>query len=171
MRRLCLEAGLQEMAKWGHPCYVHAGHNIAIIGAFRSDFRLTFFNAALMKDPEGLLEKAGPNTQHAGVMRFEDVAQLKRRASIVSAYLNEAMDYAERGLMPKKNRATFELPDELIEALDADPELAAAFDGLTPGRQRSYVINLHGAKASATRVRRIEKFRAKILAGKGANER
>ena len=171
LRRLCLEAGLQEMAKWGHPCYVHAGRNIAIIGAFRSDFRLTFFNAALMKDPEGLLEKAGPNTQHAGVMRFEDVAQLKRRASIVSAYLNEAMDYAERGLMPKKNRATFELPDELIEALDADPELAAAFDGLTPGRQRSYVINLHGAKASATRVRRIEKFRAKILAGKGANER
>jgi uncharacterized protein YdeI (YjbR/CyaY-like superfamily) len=63
------------------------------------------------------------------------------------------------------------LPDELIEALDADPELAEAFHALTPGRQRSYVINLNGAKASATRQTRIARFRAQIIAGKGANER
>jgi uncharacterized protein YdeI (YjbR/CyaY-like superfamily) len=81
------------------------------------------------------------------------------------------MRYAEQGILPEKAAQEIELPEELIEALDADPELAEAFHALTPGRQRSYVINLNGAKASATRQARIAKFRSHILAGKGATER
>ncbi|WP_306007202.1 YdeI/OmpD-associated family protein [Aquicoccus porphyridii] len=171
LRRICLEAGLVETVKWGHPCYMHAGRNIVIIGAFRGDFRLSFFNAALMKDPEGVLETQGPNARHPDMIRFADNSQVAKRAPVIQSYLQEAMGYAEAGIKPPKEESKIELPVELVDALDADPELAEAFHNLTPGRQKSYVINLNSAKKSETRVSRIAKFRGKILAGKGANER
>lgn len=171
LRRICREAGLTETVKWGHPCYMYAGRNIAVIGAFRSDFRLSFFNAALMGDPEDVLEKQGPNTRHADMMRFKYDAQPAALEPIIRAYLAEAMGYAKIGLKPTKEPTEIEFPDELLEALDLDPELAEAFFALTPGRQRSYAINLKSAKQSKTCMARIEKFRSKIIAGKGALER
>ncbi len=171
LRQLCLGAGLSEAVKWGHPCYMHAGRNVAIIGAFRGDFRLTFFNAALLKDPEGVLEKQGPNTQNPGMMRFDDVAQVAAQAAVITAYLHEAASYAEAGVLPIKVATELDFPEELIEAMDADPELAEAFHALTPGRQRSYLFNLNQTKVEQTRRNRIEKFRPHILAGKGALDR
>ena len=174
LRRICLELGLVEAVKWGHPCYMHNGRNLAIIGALRKDFRLSFFNAVLMKDPEGVLEKQGPNTRYADMFRFTENSQVAEMEPMIKAYLQEAMGYAEAGIKPppsSKEESTLDFPDELIDALDADPELAEAFHELTPGRQKSYVINLNGAKKPATRVARIAKFRDKILAGKGATER
>jgi uncharacterized protein YdeI (YjbR/CyaY-like superfamily) len=171
LRRICLAAGLTETVKWGHPCYMHAGRNITIIGAFRGDFRMTFFNAALMTDPEGVLERQGPNTRHPDAIRFTDNAQVTQMEPVIRSYLAEAMGYAEAGIQPPKEASDIDLPDEMIEALDADPELAEAFHALTPGRQKSYAINLNGAKTSATRVTRIARFRDHILAGKGATER
>ncbi|MBM9596077.1 YdeI/OmpD-associated family protein [Roseitranquillus sediminis] len=171
LREVCRAAGLAETVKWAHPCYMHAGRNIAIMGAFRGDFRLSFFNAALMKDPKGLLERQGPNTRHPDMIRFTDNAHVAEMRPTILAYLKEAMGYAEAGLKPPKEEGGFDLPDELIDALDADPELAAAFAALTPGRQKSYVIALSSAKASATRLSRIARFRGRILAGKGATER
>lgn len=171
LRRICTGAGLIETVKWGHPCYMHAGRNIAIIGALRNDFRLSFFNAALLKDPEGLLRKQGPNTQHPDMLQFSDNTQPASVRAIVSGYLKEAMGHAEKGIRAERSVTGIELPVELADALDADSELAEAFRTLTPGRQRSYVINLNGARQSATRIARIGKFRDKILAGKGATER
>jgi len=171
LRSICLETGLEEVVKWGHPCYMHAGRNIAIIGALRGDFRLSFFDAALLKDPESVLEKQGSNTQHPDMIRFPDNAQVATHAPVIKAYLAEAMTYARDGIRPPKNTAMPDLPAELIEAMDADPELAEAFHALTPGRQKSYVISLSGAKKPETRMARITKFRDKIIAGKGAIER
>lgn len=171
LRRICLAAGLEETAKWGHPCYTHAGRNIAIIGAFRGDFRLTFFNAGLMKDPEGVLEKQGENTTVPDAIRFTDPARVEDLAPVISAYLREAMGYAEAGMKPPKKERALVWPDELVEALDADPVLAEAFHALTPGRQKSYVLHLTSAKTAATRHARIARARDKILAGKGATER
>jgi uncharacterized protein YdeI (YjbR/CyaY-like superfamily) len=170
LRVMCLSAGLIETVKWGHPCYMHAGRNIAIIGAFRDDFRLTFFNAALMGDPNQVLERQGPNTQTADMIQFTDSADVARLAPVITAYLAEAKDYAQAGIKPARQAASVALPEELVDALDCDPELAEAFHSLTPGRQRSYVIALASAKTSATRVNRIAKFRGKVLSGKGANE-
>ena len=171
LRRICLASGLVETVKWGHPCYMHAGRNIVIIGAFRSDFRLSFFHAALMKDPEGVLEKQGPNTKHPDMIRFVDNAQVASMEPVILSYLKEAMGYAQAGIKPPKEESEIELPDELVEALDSDPELAEAFHGLTPGRKKSYAINLNSVKKSETRISRIAKFRDHILAGKGALER
>lgn len=171
LRRICLAAGLAETVKWGHPCYMHAGRNIAIIGAFRDSFRLTFMNAALMQDPEGVLEKQGPNARHPDTIRFTDASRVAKLERTIRAYLQEAAGYAQAGLKPAKEEHAIELPDALVQAMASDPELAEAFGKLTPGRQRSYVINLGAAKTEKTQSARIAKFRAHILAGKGATER
>jgi uncharacterized protein YdeI (YjbR/CyaY-like superfamily) len=171
LRRICLDLGLVETVKWGHPCYVYENRNIAILGAFRDDYRITFFNAALMTDPAKILEKAGPNTQTPSLIRFDDNEQVAAMAPIIRTYLLEAIGYAANGVEPPKEQREIELPDELVDVMDADPELADAFHRLTPGRQRSYVISLNSTKVSATRFARIAKFRDKILAGKGALDR
>ncbi|MEO1240825.1 MAG: YdeI/OmpD-associated family protein [Pseudomonadota bacterium] len=171
LRQICLKAGLVETVKWGHPCYIHGGRNIAIIGAFRSDFRLSFFNAALMKDSEGVLQKQGVNTRHADMIAFTENSQVAKMEPTIRAYLAEAMEYAKAGVKPPKEKSEIDLPDELVEALDADTELAEAFHMLTPGRRNSYAINLNSAKKPETRISRIAKFRSKIIAGKGAMER
>ena len=171
LRRICVAAELVETVKWAHPCYMHMDRNIAIIGALRTDFRLSFFNAALMKDPKGVLERQGPNTKHPDMIRFTDNAQVLAMEQVVRSYLNEAMGYADSGVKPPKDAIEVELPLELTEALNADPVLAEAFHSLTPGRQRSYVINLNSAKKPQTRMSRIVAFRDRILAGKGALER
>lgn len=171
LRRICCESGLVETVKWGHPCYMHSERNIAILGAFRDDFRISFFNAALMNDLEGVLERQGPNTRHPDMIRFTDNTQVARFELIIQSYLTEAMGYAEAGIKPPKEDNEIDLPVELLEVLDADPELAEAFHSLTPGRQKGYAINLNAAKKSETRISRITKFREKILAGKGATER
>jgi uncharacterized protein YdeI (YjbR/CyaY-like superfamily) len=171
LRRIANAVGLTETAKWGHPCYMHAGRNIAIMGAFRGDFRLTFMNAALLKDTGGLLERQGPNTRHPDCIRFTDNDAPSRLEPVIRAYLAEAMVYAEQGLLPPKEPTEVDLPPELVEALDADPALAEAFAALTPGRQKSWALHLNDAKTTATRFARIERGRAKIMAGKGATER
>ncbi len=171
LREICQNAGLTETVKWGHPCYMHAGRNIAIIGAFRNNFRLSFLNAALMKDPDGVLERQGENTAHPDMLRFIDNAQVNAQADLIRCYLAEAMDYAEKGIKPPPTENTREIPAELADALDADPQLAEAFAALTPGRQRGYFLHIASAKQSATRSARIEKCCDRIFAGKGFNER
>lgn len=171
LRRIARDAGLTETAKWGHPCYMHAGRNICLFGAFRGDFRLTFMNAALLQDPQGLLERQGPNTRNPDCIRFTDNDAPARLEPAIRAYLAEAMTYAEQGLLPPRVPTEVNLPSELVEALDADVELAEAFAALTPGRQKSWTLYLSDAKAPATRLARIEKSRPRILAGKGATER
>ncbi len=171
LRALCVGAGLTETVKWGHPCYTQARRNVAIIGAHRAEFRLSFLDAALMKDPEGVLEKDGPNTAHPGTMRFRHADEVAAKAQIITGYLAEALGYAEAGGKPVKTTPALDLPETLVTALDDDPELAEAFARLTPGRQRSYVIHLGSAKTEATQNNRIAKARDKIIAGKGAMER
>ncbi len=171
LREICQNAGLTETVKWGHPCYMHAGRKIAIIGAFRNDFRLSFFNAALMKDTDSVLERQGENTAHPDMLRFIDNSQVTAQAELIRCYLAEAMDYAEKSIKPPPTENTREMPAELADALDADPQLAEAFAALTPGRQRGYFLHIGSAKQSTTRTARIEKCRDRIFVGKGFNER
>jgi uncharacterized protein YdeI (YjbR/CyaY-like superfamily) len=171
LRALCLEAGLTETAKWGHPCYMHGERNIAMIATLIGDFRLHFFEPGLMKDPARVLVPNGPNARRPSIIRFTANEQVAELEPVIRAYLAEAIGYAKQGLRQPKDEIEIELPDELGEALDADPELAEAFHALTPGRQRSYVFAVNGAKQSATRFARIAKHRDRILAGRGALER
>ena len=170
LRAICLAEGLEETVKWGQPCYMHAGRNLVIFGAMRGDFRLSFFEPGLMKDPDGILEPHGPNTKTPGMVRFTANDGPTKLEETLRAYIREAKGYADEGLREPKIERELEWPEELIDALDADPALADAFHALTPGRQKSYLFNLNSAKKSETRVARINKFRDKIIAGKGAQE-
>jgi uncharacterized protein YdeI (YjbR/CyaY-like superfamily) len=123
-----------------------------------------------MRDPEDILQKQGPNTRHADCLRFTDNTAPTTLEPVIRAYLAEAKGYAEQGLLPPKEAAEVDLPGELVEALDADPDLAEAFAALTPGRQKSWSLHLNSTKNPATRYARIGKGRMKILAGKGATE-
>lgn len=172
LRALCLAAGLSEDVRWGHPCYRHAGRNLALLGATRHDVRLTLPDAELIDDPAGLLEPGGPNSAGRTVIRFADAAQVDARAPVLSAMLAQARTAAAAGRKPASRMAEApDLPEDLAAALGADPALAAAFAALTPGRQRSHVLAIATAKAQATRLARIERLRPLILAGKGATER
>ena len=171
LRKICLGAGLEETVKWAHPTYMHSSRNIAILGAFRNDFRISFMNASLLRDDKGVLEPQGPNSPTPGMLRFSDVAQVGDRKRSIQGFLRQLMDHAEAGTKPPKVVTDIDMPSELSEALDGDPELAEAFHALTPGRQKSYLFNISQARQSATRFARIEKFRDKIIAGKGAPER
>jgi uncharacterized protein YdeI (YjbR/CyaY-like superfamily) len=150
---------------------MYGNRNIVIIGAFRDNVRLGFFNAALMKDPDGVPEKQGSNTQHPDMIRFTNNDQVAMMKPVIESRLVESMGYAAAGIKPPRQKSDLQLPDELLEALESDPELADAFRVLTLGRQKSYVINLNSAKKAETRIARIAKFRDRILAGKGAMER
>lgn len=169
LRDICRDMGLEEVAKWGHPVYMHADRNIAMMGAFRDDFRLTFMNAGLLADASGL-ESAGPNSTVPTLIRFTSLSEVAAHEPRIREHLAELMNHAEKGTKPPKVEREIELPDELVSALDDDPELAEAFFALTPGRQRSYEIVLKSASKPETRIARIAKLRDKIIAGKGANE-
>ncbi|MFV0462500.1 MAG: YdeI/OmpD-associated family protein [Nostocoides sp.] len=171
LRAIIIDMGLSEHAKWGHPTYMYAGRNIAIMGAFRHDFRLTFFEAGLLSDPDGVLEKQGENSQHPSMMRFTALGQVAEQEETIRAYLREAMGYAQQGIHAPAPTREVDVPEELTEALAADPELAEAFDALTPGRQKSWSIHIGAAKKSQTRADRAARAREKIMAGKGALER
>ena len=172
LRTICLDAGLDETVKWGHPCYMHAGRNIAILGAFRENFRLSFMNGSLLKNTQKVLEKNGPNTENATIMRFTDNDEVAQKALIIRAYLYELMGYASAGIKPTpKHQTELDLVVELEIALEDDIMLAEAFDALKPGRKRGWNLHFSSAKQFVTRERRIAAAHLQIIAGKGWNER
>ncbi len=174
LRDMGQSAGLSEVVKWGHPCYMYAGRNIAILGAFRDGVQLSFFEAGLLSEPDPanpVLERQGPNARHPDMIRFRSTDDVARLAHAIRALLAQAMDHAQAGRRAPRDDRLLDWPQELVEAMDMDPELAEAFHRLTPGRQTSHLLHLTSTANSATRIARITRNRPKILAGKGATER
>lgn len=172
LRRILLDCDLSEEIKWGKPCYSGGGGNIVIMQPFKAHLSLMFFKGALLDDPEGILRSQGENTRSAMRIEFTDPDQVSGLESTVKAYVEEAIAVEEAGLaVPKKKVAEYEMPEELEERLREDDEYREAFEALTPGRQRSYLLHVSGAKRAETRERRVEECRTKVLEGKGFNER
>ncbi|MDE0056101.1 MAG: YdeI/OmpD-associated family protein [Gammaproteobacteria bacterium] len=170
LRDVLLQCGLTEELKWRLPCYTHEGRNICIIQPMKDFVALLFFKGALLKDPDGILERQGPNSRTGFRTRFTSVQDIAGLANSVKAYAREAVEVEEAGLQVEQV-PNFAYPEELTEMFDEDPDFKAAFDQLTPGRQRGYVLHFAGAKQSKTRVTRIEKHRPRILEGKGIQDR
>ena len=170
LREVLLGCGLTEAIKWGKPCYGHDGANIVIVQEMKDFLALMFFKGALLDDPAGVLEDQGPNSRSARRMCFRSVDDVERLAGTVAEYVARAIDVEEQGLEVEP-APELELVAELRERLDADPELQAAFEELTPGRRREYHLHVAGAKQAATRAARVEKHVDRILAGKGLRDR
>lgn len=170
LRAILLECGLAEDLKWGKPCFSSEGKNVAIIQPFKEHCSLMFFKGALLEDTHGVLRSQGENTQSALRMEFTSEAQIKK--AVLKSYVKQAVAAEQAGLrVDFKAKRELELPEELTQRLAKDRKLAQAFHALTPGRQRSYVLHVTGAKQSQTRTARIEKCIPKILAGLGFNDR
>lgn len=170
LRSILLDCGLDEALKWGKPCYLFDGSNVAIIQPFKAHCSLMFFKGALLRDTHGLLRSQGENTQSA--MRLEFTGKEQIRKAVVKDYVRQAIEVEKAGLQVDfKAKRELELPDELVRMLDRDSKLAEAFHELTPGRRRGYVLHFTGAKQSRTRTARIERCIPKILAGKGLHDR
>ena len=170
LRTILLEAGLDEQIKWRSPCFSHRGKNIAIFQEMNDFLSLMFFKGALLTDPAAVLVDQGPNSRSARRIEFTAVDQVDQLAEVVAAYLAEAIHVEEAGLEVGPP-PELELVEELQVALDHDPALAAAFESLTPGRQREYNMHIAGAKQAKTRVARVDKCAPKILDGKGLRDR
>lgn len=170
LRPTLLASGLDETIKWGKPCYALGEANVVLVQGFADHLALLFFKGVLLDDPEGVLEEQGPNTHAARRMTFRSVADVEQRATLVASYVATAIE-VERAGTPLPPRPELELAPELEERLASDPELSAAFEELTPGRQREYNLHVTSAKQAATRERRIDAFAPRILDGKGLRDR
>lgn len=166
LRRILLGTGLVEEVKWRIPCYTHGDRNICILQWMRGFLALLFFKGALLPDPDGLLERQGPNSRAGFRLRFTSVSEVARAERAITGFVEAAIRVEEAGLRVAPVPEA-ELPAELV----ADPELRAAFDRLTPGRRRGYLLHFGGARRPATRASRIERCRPRILAGKGLHDR
>lgn len=171
LREIALGTGLTEELKWGHPCYTDNGKNIVLIQGFKDYCAYLFTKGAVLEDPKGILVRVGENSRIAKQARFNDLAEIETLAPVLADYIQEAVDAERSGLEVDLGEAEeTPVPDEFQAALDADPALRAAFDGLTPGRQRAYLLYFNGAKQSKTRALRVEKSTPRILDGLGIND-
>lgn len=169
LREILKSSDLEETMKWGSPCYTFDGKNVAMMGSFRDYCSISFFKGVLLEDPNGVLEAPGPNSRHARLLKFRSLEDVNRLASQALNFLTQAVEIEKKGL--KVEAAEVEpLPDELEARLMSEDGLWDAFESLTPGRQRSFILHVSGAKNAETRVRRAEKCVPKIWAGKGFNE-
>lgn len=171
LREIILRAPLVEELKWGKPTYTFQGSNVVIVQGFKEYCALMFCKGALLKDAKGLLVKPGENTQAARQLRFTSVKEIEKLESTVKTYIQEAIA-AEKsgGEVVYKETSDYAVPAELKEKLEESPAYRRAFDALTPGRQRGYLLHFADAKQSATRAARIEKCRPFILKGLGIHE-
>jgi uncharacterized protein YdeI (YjbR/CyaY-like superfamily) len=171
LRTILLGSKLAEELKWGKPCYTFEKSNLVIMYGLKESCALGFLKGALLKDPKGILIKPGENSQSNRYIKFTNVREIARMEPILKAYIQEAIEAEKSGLKVEFKKNPEPVPEELQNNLDKTPALKTAFNALTPGRQRGYILYFSAPKQSKTRESRIEKCIPQILNGKGLNDR
>lgn len=171
LRSIALSTGLTEELKWGHPCYTLNGANVVLIHGFKDYCAYLFHKGVLLKDPEGILIQQTENVQSARQIRFIDLHDINSQEDALKAYIYEAIEVEKAGLQVQmKKTSEFNMPEEFEVVLAENPNIKQAFENLTPGRQRGYLLYFSQAKQAKTREARIEKYIPQILEGKGLND-
>ena len=172
LRTILLSCGLTEELKWYQPCYTFQDKNVFIIHGLKDACALAFLKGALLEDAHGLLVRPGENTQSGRWMKFSSVREIVEKESVLREYVFEAIEVERSGLViAYKKTSDYQVPAELQNKLDQAPALRAAFEALTPGRQRGYLLHFAAPKQSKTRAARVEKWTPQILSGKGMHDR
>lgn len=171
LRTIVLDCGLTEELKWGTPCYMFQGKNIVLIHTFKEYCALLFFKGALLQDTNGVLIQQTERVQAARQIRFTTIQEIAELVPVLKTYIYEAIEVEKAGLKVNlKETKKFTVPEEFQKKLTELPALKAAFEALTPGRQRAYLLHFSQPKQSKTRESRIEKHMPQILQGKGLND-
>lgn len=166
LRQIVLDTGLMEELKWGVPVYTHKGKNVLTVSALKSSANLGFFKGVLLSDKHKILEQQG-NLQSDRIVKFTHADEVRKLKDVLRTYVLEAIEIEESGKKVEFKKNPEPIPEELQQKLDDDPVFKTAFEALTPGRQRGYIIHFSQPKRPATRVSRIEKCTPKIMAGEG----
>jgi uncharacterized protein YdeI (YjbR/CyaY-like superfamily) len=171
LRQIILDCKLTEELKWGQPCYALEGNNIVLMHGFKEYCALLFMKGALLNDAKGVLIQQTEHVQSARQIRFTNVQEINKMEKTLKSYIHEAIEVERAGLKVElKKTADFKIPEEFQSKLDALPALKAAFDALTPGRQRAYLFYFSQPKQSKTRESRVEKYIPNILDGMGLDD-
>jgi uncharacterized protein YdeI (YjbR/CyaY-like superfamily) len=171
LRMLVLTSGLKEELKWGCPCYTIGNDNVVLIHGFKDYCALLFMQGALLKDTKKLLVQQTENVQSARQLRFKSNDEIAKTKTIIKSYVKEAIAISKAGLKVELKKTTeYEIPEEFQIILHDMPELKTAFEALTPGRQRVYLLYFTAPKQAKTRENRVEKYVQKILDGKGLDD-
>lgn len=171
LRKIALDCDLTEELKWGKSCFTFQKRNVAIVIPLKESVALSFFKGALLKDPKHILERVGQHTQAGRWIKFTSVREITALKPTLGDYLYEAIALEESGKkVPLKKLSDYAVPEELKARLDQDHLVKAAFEALTPGRRKSYIFHISGAKQATTRAKRAEKCVPMILDGRGFNE-
>jgi uncharacterized protein YdeI (YjbR/CyaY-like superfamily) len=171
LRTIVLDCRLTEELKWGVPCYTFQKANIVLIHVFKEYCAFLFFKGALLNDTNGILIQQTKNVQAGRQIRFTNVREIVKMKPILKAYIYEAIEVEKAGLKVNFKKATeFIIPEEFQNKLNKIPALKTAFNALTPGRQRAYILYFSAPKQSKTRESRVEKCMQQILNGKGLND-
>ncbi len=172
LRKIVLDCELTEELKWGVPCYTFEKRNIVLIHGFKDYCALLFVKGALLKDAKGILITQTENVQAARQVRFTNVPEIVKLEPVLKAYIREAIEAEKAGLTVDFKKTTeFAMVEEFQSKLAEMPALKTAFEALTPGRQRAYLLYFSAPKQSKTREARVEKCMQQILEGKGLNDR
>ncbi len=168
LRAIVLDCGLTEELKWSVPCYTFQKSNIVILAAFKDYCALSFFKGALLADTNDLLSKPGDHTQSARLIRFTNTREIAEQEDLLKTYIYEAIEVEKAGLkVDFKEKNKLVNPEEFQQKLDEIPALKTAFEALTPGKQRAYILHFSAPKQTATRSARVEKCIERILSGQG----
>ena len=171
LRKIALGCDLAEESKWGKPCFTYQNKNVAIIIPLKDACAFSFFKGALLKDPKRILEKIGEHTQAGRWIKFTSPKEISALQPVLRRYIGEAIQVQESGRkVPLRKASEYVIPEELQVRLNAAPELKAAFEALTPGRRKSYIFHVSGAKQAKTRASRAERCVPMIMSGRGFNE-
>ena len=171
LRTIALDCGLTEELKWGCPCYTFQKANIILLHVFKEYCAVLFFKGALLDDAEGVLVQQTKNVQAPRQMRFANIHEIVEQDSILRAYIHEAIRVEKAGLKVGLKKTTeFAVAEEFQKQLDKNKNLKKAFEALTPGTQRAYLLHFSAPKQSKTRESRVKKYTQQILAGKGLND-
>ncbi len=172
LRGIILDCGLTEELKWGVPCYTDNGKNILIVGAFKDYASLSFFKGVLLKDDGGHLVSPGENSQSSRLLKFTSVEQIAAIETAIRDLIRQAVEVERAGIkVPFKPIDQHDVPAELVAKFAEDPAFEAAFNALTPGRRRGYLIHFSQPKQSQTRIARIEKCSPQIFNGIGFHDK
>jgi uncharacterized protein YdeI (YjbR/CyaY-like superfamily) len=171
LRKIVLDCGLTEDFKWMHPCYTYENKNVVLIHGFKEYCALLFHKGALLQDTHGILIRQTEHVQAARQIRFTNVQEIIEMEPILKAYIHEAIEVEKAGLkVDGSKKAELTIPEELQKKFAEMPALKTAFEALTPGRQRAYILYFSKPKQSKTRESRIEKYVPHILNGKGLHD-
>ncbi|MBN2636422.1 MAG: YdeI/OmpD-associated family protein [Prolixibacteraceae bacterium] len=171
LRTIVLDCGLTEDLKWGVPCYTLHGKNVLTVSAFKEFSCISFFKGSLLSDSKNLLEKPGENSQAGRLLKFRNTEEIRKIEADIKAYIFEAIEVEKAGLQVAFKKNPEPIPEELEMLFDEDPILKNAFEALTLGRQRGYILYFSAPKQSGTRVSRIKRSIEKILRGEGLHDK